>query len=141
MARQKAPLIAIFLALPLLYSTPSGMVNAEAAKPFYMAKKGKSGSSHMAKKGKSGSPHVVHGQPQHGPPAHAPAHGYRKKHKYHYYPKSNVYYAPDRKLYFYSDGNGWKTNAKLPTSIRLNLGESTSLEIDSDLPYKTFSKD
>lgn len=141
MARQKARLIAIFLTLPLLYLTPGDMVNAEAAKPFQLAKQGKSGPHHVVKKGKSGSHHVVSGQPQHGPPAHAPAHGYRKKYTYHYYPKNNVYYAPDRKLYFYSDGNGWKTNAKLPPSIRLNLGGSTSLELDTDLPYKMLSND
>ncbi len=130
MARQKTLIIAIFLTLPLLCLTTGGIVSSEAASPVY-----------MAKKGKSGPPHVAHGRQHHGPPAHAPAHGYRKKHKYHYYPNNNVYYDPDRKLYFYLDGNGWKTGANLPTSIRLNLGKSTSLELDTDLPYKIFSKD
>jgi hypothetical protein len=31
-----------------------------------------------------------------GPPAHAPAHGYRAKHQYRYYPSRSVYYDTGR---------------------------------------------
>ncbi|MDH5407857.1 MAG: hypothetical protein OEY00_04540 [Gammaproteobacteria bacterium] len=36
-----------------------------------------------------------------GPPAHAKAHGYRKKRMYHYYPGAQVYFDSGRGLYFY----------------------------------------
>jgi hypothetical protein len=36
------------------------------------------------------------------PPAHAKAHGVKKK--YRYYPKSNVYFNPDTKRYTYLSG-------------------------------------
>jgi hypothetical protein len=43
-----------------------------------------------------------------GPPAHAPAHGYRAKHQYRYYPSRSVYYDTGRKLYFYIKGDNWE---------------------------------
>ena len=43
-----------------------------------------------------GSKKVVKG----GPPAHAPAHGYRAKHAYRYYPSSCVYFDASKKVYF-----------------------------------------
>jgi len=36
-----------------------------------------------------------------GPPSHAPAHGYRAKHQYRYYPSHSVYYDTARGLYFF----------------------------------------
>ena len=36
-----------------------------------------------------------------GPPPHAPAHGYRAKHTYRYYPDASVYFDISRKIYFY----------------------------------------
>ena len=137
MARQKASVIAALLALSLLWLGGGSVLTSEAARPTYMAKKGKSGPPHHV----TSNGHQGNGHHQPGPPAHAPAHGYRHKHKYHYYPNNNVYYDPDRKLYFYLDGDGWKSNVNLPKSIRLNLGESTSIELDTDLPYKAFLKD
>jgi hypothetical protein len=132
MARRKVSIIAILLALPLLWLGGGMVSSSEAAGLTYVAKKGKSGPPHHAKAKR-------HHQP--GPQNHAPAHGYRAKHKYHYYPGNNVYYDLDRKLYFYRDGDKWKTNVSLPKSIRLNLGKSTSIELDTDLPYKALSKD
>lgn len=133
MVRQTSRRIVILLALSLGWVLGSNLTVSEAAGPFLIAKKGKSG-PHRA---------VAHEHRHQGPPAHAPAHGYRHKHKhkYHYYPSNNVYYDPVRKLYFYLQGDGWKTGVELPSSIRLNLGDSTSLELDTDVPYNMLLKD
>ena len=71
-----------------------------------------------------------------GPPAHAPAHGYRAKHKYRYYPSCSVYYDSGRRLYFYLRGDNWKVGASLPNSLRVGLGDYVSIEMDTDKPYK-----
>ena len=70
-----------------------------------------------------------------GPPAHAPAHGYRAKHQYRYYPSRSVYYDTGRKLYFYIKGDRWEVGASLPNRIRFGLGESVSIELDTAKPY------
>ena len=69
-----------------------------------------------------------------GPPAHAPAHGYRAKQQYRYYPSSNVYQDPERGLYFYLKGDKWEVGASLPLPLREGLGESVTLELDTDKP-------
>lgn len=72
-----------------------------------------------------------------GPPAHAPAHGYRAKHRYRYYPDECVYYDMARRAYFYIDNGGWRMAVSLPGSIR--LGSSyISLELDTDEPYRYY---
>jgi hypothetical protein len=70
-----------------------------------------------------------------GPPAHAPAHGYRAKHQYRYYPSSKVYKDTERGIYFYLNGDKWEIGASLPLPIREGLGESVSIEMDTDKPY------
>ncbi|MGV7225095.1 MAG: hypothetical protein ACQ9MH_26715 [Nitrospinales bacterium] len=70
-----------------------------------------------------------------GPPAHAKAHGYRAKHKYRYYPDCSVYHDTGRGLYFYIKGGNWEVGASLPHNLQMGLGESVSLELDTDKPY------
>ena len=70
-----------------------------------------------------------------GPPAHAPAYGYRAKHQYYYYPSSSVYHDPDRGLYFYLSGSNWRVSASLPTDLRMHLGTSVSMGMETDKPY------
>ena len=70
-----------------------------------------------------------------GPPAHAPAHGYRAKHQYRYYPSQKVYHDSDRGLYFYLKGHNWEIGASLPSHMRADLGESVTIELDTDKPY------
>jgi hypothetical protein len=70
-----------------------------------------------------------------GPPAHAPAHGYRAKHHYRYYPSCSVYYDNGRKLYFYLKGDRWEVGASLPSSLRVRLGKYVSMELETDKPY------
>ena len=71
-----------------------------------------------------------------GPPPHAPAHGYRAKYQYRYYPSCNVYHDASRGVYFYIKGDGWAVGASLPTDLQSNLGASVSLDMDSDKPYE-----
>ncbi len=76
--------------------------------------------------------------PQYGPPPHAQAHGYRQRHVYRYYPSSYVYFDCTRKIYFYLESGAWRMSASLPSSIRIDLNEAVSLEMDSDKPYVHF---
>jgi hypothetical protein len=71
-----------------------------------------------------------------GPPPWAPAHGYRAKHRYRYYPSSRVYYAEDRGVYFYYRGGEWRVSASLPSYIRIDAGDYVTLEMDNDRPYE-----
>ena len=131
MVQQTSRIIVMLLILSLGCLASGNVMSSEAAGPTFLAKKGKSGARHVS----------AHDHHQPGPPSHAPAHGYRHKHKYHYYPAKNVYYDLERKLYFYLQGDQWKTGVALPTSIRLDLGKSTSLELDTDVPYRMLTKD
>jgi hypothetical protein len=70
-----------------------------------------------------------------GPPAHAPAHGYRAKYNYNYYPKENVYFDTSRKLYFYMDGDNWRASVSLPLDLKVRLGDHVNIELDFDKPY------
>jgi hypothetical protein len=87
------------------------------------------------KEGNSKYSEIEHKHEKKGPPAHAPAHGYRAKHQYRYYPSRSVYYDTGRKLYFYLKGNKWEVGASLPGHIRIGLGESVRIELDTDKPY------
>ena len=70
-----------------------------------------------------------------GPPPWAPAHGYRAKHAYHYYPDASVYFDISRKLYFYLVGDEWKAGVSLPGSLHVQLGDYVTIEMDTDRPY------
>ena len=75
-----------------------------------------------------------------GPPAHAPAHGYRAKHAYRYYPSSCVYFDTSSKVYFYLKGDNWTMSVSLPQEIQLRLGSYVSMELDTDRPYIHFQE-
>jgi len=87
------------------------------------------------KDGNSGDAEVAHTHKKGGPPPHAPAHGYRAKHQYRYYPSRSVYYDTGRGLYFYIKGDNWEVGASLPNSLRVELGDYVSMELDTDKPY------
>jgi hypothetical protein len=88
----------------------------------------------------SGHPHDIKNTKKKGPPAHAPAHGYRAKHKYRYYPASSVYYDTNRNLYFYLEGPNWRISASLPHAIQVGLGGHVSIEMDADKPYISYEE-
>lgn len=77
---------------------------------------------------------------RHGPPDHAPAHGYRAKHSYRYYPAKEVYYDTGRRIYFYIEGDAWVSDALLPYQLRINLGDYETVEMYSDTPYAYHQK-
>jgi hypothetical protein len=79
-------------------------------------------------------------KPKGGPPPHAPAHGYRAKYSYRYYPSCYVYFDVSRKFYFYLAGDGWKVSASIPASMRVQLGDYVSIEMDTDRPYTKFKE-
>ncbi len=83
----------------------------------------------------SGHPHDIKKPKKGGPPPHAPAHGYRAKYKYRYYPAASVYYDTYRNLYFYLEGPNWRISASLPHAIQVGLGDHVSIEMDVDKPY------
>ncbi len=71
-----------------------------------------------------------------GPPPWAPAHGYRAKHQYRYYPSSYVYFDVGRRLYFYYEGGHWRVSASLPGGIQIEVSDYVTLEMDTDKPYE-----
>jgi len=83
---------------------------------------------------------VVKAKTKGGPPPHAPAHGYRAKYSYRYYPSCYVYFDISRRCYFYLAGDGWKVSASLPVSLRAQLGDYVSIEMDTDRPYINFEE-
>ncbi|MGD9382490.1 MAG: hypothetical protein PVH55_00415, partial [Desulfobacterales bacterium] len=82
--------IMIFLAIVLFVFSVSACRTTGGAVGFEWGEGSGCGHHHEVKKG--------------GPPPHAPAHGYRAKYKYRYYPACSVYYDDYRKLYFYLEG-------------------------------------
>lgn len=74
-----------------------------------------------------------------GPPAHAPAHGYRAKHTYRYYPNERTYYDSDRDVYFYIEKDGWTIGASLPNHIRLS-NDYVTMNLETDRPYEYFEE-
>ncbi|MFP3928199.1 MAG: hypothetical protein ACLFUE_09235 [Desulfobacteraceae bacterium] len=73
---------------------------------------------------------------RHGPPPWAPAHGYRAKHRYRYYPSCQVYYDEGRGVYFYMRQGGWQVSVSLPSHLRLQARDYVTLEMDTDRPYR-----
>jgi hypothetical protein len=117
-------LISIFLAIGFFIVSLSADVFAGGSINIKWGKDSGSDSREVSKKHK-----------KQGPPAHAPAHGYRAKHQYRYYPSRSVYYDTGRGLYFYLKGDNWEVGASLPGSLRVGLGDSVSIELDTAKPY------
>ena len=78
---------------------------------------------------------VVHEVGKKSPPPHAPAHGYRAKYQYRYYPSCSVYYDTEREIYFYLSGENWQVSASLPSHLSVQLGSGVSIEMDTERPY------
>jgi len=71
------------------------------------------------------------------PPPWAPAHGYRAKQQYRYvyYPRHEVYYAPETQLWFWLDGGRWRAGASLPVGIVVADAPGVAVVLGSDRPY------
>ncbi len=70
-----------------------------------------------------------------GPPPWAPAHGYRAKYHYRYYPSSYVYFDVGRNLYFYYDAGNWQVGVSLPSRIQIDFDDYVTLGMDTGRPY------
>jgi len=70
------------------------------------------------------------------PPPWAPAHGWRAKHHYVYYPSAQVYYAPETRMWFWLGGDGWQVGASLPLALQgfVRTG-GIRIGLDVDRPY------
>lgn len=65
------------------------------------------------------------------PPKWAPAHGYRAKTRYVYFPQHNFYYDIQTHNYLYLNGRNWAVSVAIPTPfISINLGRSTQVQLD-----------
>ena len=73
------------------------------------------------------------------PPPHAPAHGYRAKYNYRYYPSTCAYFDTSRKVYFYLEKGNWQMSVSLPQTLQLRLGDYVTIEMDTDKPYTKFA--
>ncbi|MFP5223553.1 MAG: hypothetical protein ACLGSA_14775 [Acidobacteriota bacterium] len=97
------------------------------------------------KKDKDNDPWDAHGQPLPpgqakkpggGPPPWAPAHGYRAKQKYRYYPRYNVYQDPASGLFFSFQAGAWVKGDLPPDLNPHRLGRGYTFEGDLDEPYR-----
>lgn len=59
---------------------------------------------------------------------------------YRYFPSVQAYYDVDRKTYFYLEGDSWRVSMSLPISLKLQLGDHVTIEMDSDKPYTRFEE-
>lgn len=71
------------------------------------------------------------------PPLHAPAHGRRQHHLYHYYPNAEFYFDVGRNMYFYLDSRRqWTFSVNLPFHLRSYLHNGyVEIEMENDRPY------
>jgi hypothetical protein len=66
-----------------------------------------------------------------GPPPWAPAHGYRAKTRYVYFPDHNMYFDLQKNMYIFLSGGGWMVAATLPrVYANINLKTSRHVELD-----------
>ena len=74
-----------------------------------------------------------------GPPAWAPAHGYRANTTYIYFPDQNVYFDLQKSLYISLSGNNWQIEASLPSvfsGVDLSIVAKIELDLTTDTPQK-----
>ncbi len=76
-----------------------------------------------------------HHGPSGGPPPWAPAHGYRAKYTYRYYPSLQIYYDLNRELYFYLSDGQWRTSKRAPATYRSRRGDGVTLHMRTGRPY------
>lgn len=85
--------------------------------------------------GVGGSPYYRQGPVESAPPPWAPAHGYRAKYTYRYYPSYQLYYDINRNLFFYFSGGQWIVQHRSPVQIYSRPVESVILYMMTDRPY------
>jgi hypothetical protein len=76
--------------------------------------------------------------PRQGPPAHAPAHGYHKKHVYHYYPDAEIYLSVELGTFTVFEGGRWVTVRGRPT-ILTSAHKYVVIRVDNKDPWRNHS--
>jgi hypothetical protein len=71
-----------------------------------------------------------------GPPPWSHGHWFHRSRAYYYYPESDVYYRPADHMWFYEDGNVWRTSPVLPARVRIDFGRCVTLHMETDRPYR-----
>lgn len=70
----------------------------------------------------------------HGPPPWAPAHGFRAKTRYVYFPEYNFYFDLEKKVYIHFQAGRWSVSVELPSRLgNLNLRNASKFELDLDI--------
>lgn len=72
---------------------------------------------------------------KHGPPPWAPAHGYRAKQRYRYYPAHNIYQDPVSGLFFSLQGGAWVKGGLPPALAPGGLGKYRVFDGYVDEPW------
>ncbi len=55
--------------------------------------------------------------------------------RYLYYPRVQVYFAPDRACYYWLEGGTWRTGKKLPPGLAFRANEGVDITLDCEEPY------
>ena len=72
---------------------------------------------------------IIHIGPDGGAPvAEAPVYHYV------YYPEQEVYFVPETRVYWWSDGGEWRSGPRAPE--RVTLGTSVNLDVDARDPWR-----
>ena len=74
------------------------------------------------------------------PPGNAYGLKKNKQFQYEYYPSVEVYFDPQRKLYFWHAKAYWGVGKRLPSTYRLDRKERTLVSLDTKLPYREHEK-
>ncbi|WP_028079659.1 hypothetical protein [Solimonas soli] len=65
-----------------------------------------------------------------------PGHAARGQHRYIYYPKKQIYYAPEAQLWFWREGDGWSQGAALPMLLQQYTHDGYNVYLDAERPYE-----
>jgi len=69
-----------------------------------------------------------------GPPPWAPAHGFRAKTRFVYFPEYNFYFDLEKKVYIHFQAGKWSVSIELPSRLgNLNLRNASKFELDLDI--------
>lgn len=69
-----------------------------------------------------------------GPPPWAPAHGFRAKTRYVYFPEYNFYFDLEKKVYIHFQAGKWNVSIELPSRLgNLNLRNASKFELELDV--------
>ncbi len=84
--------------------------------------------------------HVSHdnSRPGNGKEPRGNAYGHNKHNhiEYEYYPSAEVFFDPQRKLYFWHAAAYWGVGKRLPSTYKLDHKERELVSLDTKLPYR-----